>query len=127
MNVKNFIVGGIVGGLVDFLLGWVFYGMVFKDIFPESEGMRLEFIFAGCMFYGFLVSYIFTALAGITTAATGAKAGAVIGLLMSVAVNCFHAAHTAPDYTMFGTDVLISILLSAGVGAAVAMVNGKMK
>ncbi len=42
MNVKNFIVGGIVGGIVDFLLGWLFYGMLFKDIFPESPDMKIE-------------------------------------------------------------------------------------
>ena len=30
MNLKKFIVGGILGGLVDWVLGWLFYGMIFK-------------------------------------------------------------------------------------------------
>jgi hypothetical protein len=34
MNVKNFIIGGIVGGIVNFLLGWIIYGMLLKDFFP---------------------------------------------------------------------------------------------
>ena len=37
MNVKNVSVSGLVGGIVNFLLGWLFYGMLFKDSFPQPE------------------------------------------------------------------------------------------
>ena len=38
MNAKNFLVSGIVGGIVNYLLGWLLYGIVFKDQFPVKEG-----------------------------------------------------------------------------------------
>jgi xanthine/uracil permease len=37
MKTKNFLVSGIVGGIVYFLLGWLFYGFLFKDFFPPQE------------------------------------------------------------------------------------------
>ncbi len=127
MNVKNFIVGGIVGGIVDFLLGWLFYGMLFKDIFPESPDMKIEYIFLGCMTFGFFVSFIFTRWAGISNLVTGLKAGAIIGFFSSLYMNFFMYSNMPVDYKTFAIDVLISIVLSAGVGAAVALVNGKLK
>lgn len=127
MNVKNFIVGGIVGGIVDFLLGWLFYGMLFKDIFPESPDMKIEYIFLGCMTFGFFVSFIFTRWAGISNLVTGLKAGAIIGLFTSLYMNFFMYSNMPVDYQTFAIDVLISIVMSAAVGAAVALVNGKMK
>jgi hypothetical protein len=127
MNVKNFIVGGIVGGIVDFLLGWLFYGILFKDTFPESPDMKLEYIFLGCMTFGFFVSFIFTRWAGITDLVTGLKAGAIIGVFNSLHMNFFMYANMPVNYTTFAIDVLISVVLSAGVGAAIAFVVGKMK
>ena len=37
MNVKNFLVAGFVGGIVDWLLGWLFYGIIFKSIYGGAE------------------------------------------------------------------------------------------
>ncbi|MES2746779.1 MAG: hypothetical protein V4648_00280 [Bacteroidota bacterium] len=127
MNVKNFIVGGIVGGIVDFLLGWLFYGILFKDCFPESPDMKLEYIFLGCMTFGFFVSFIFTRWAGISDLMGGLKAGAIIGLFSSLYMNFFMYSNMPINYQTFAIDVCISIVLSAGVGAAVGMINGKMK
>lgn len=127
MKVKNFIIGGIVGGIVDFLLGWVFYGMLFKDIYPQDENTNLTFIFLGCMTFGFLMSYIFTKLAGITNPMTGLTAGAVIGFFNGLSMNFFMYSSMPLNTQSMATDVVICIVLGAGVGAAVALVNGKMK
>ena len=127
MNVKNFVIGGIVGGIVDFLLGWLFYGILFKEVYPQNENMNLTFIFLGCMTYGFFISYIFTQWAGITNPITGIKAGAIIGLFTSLSMNFFMYSNMEINYQNMAIDVLISILLGAGVGAAIAVVNGKIK
>ncbi len=58
MNFKNFLIAGIVGGIVNFLLGWVFYGMLFKDLYPEDENTNLTLIFLGCITFGLFMSYI---------------------------------------------------------------------
>ena len=79
MKTKNFLVSGIVGGIVDFLLGWLFYGIIFINTFPQPEenSNTMIFIFLGCMTFGLFVSYSGTKGAQRTTARTGAKAGAV--------------------------------------------------
>jgi hypothetical protein len=127
MNVKNFLVSGVVGGIVNFLLGWVFYGMLFKDIYPEGENMNLLFTFLGCMTSGLFIAYIFTKWAGITNPVTGIKAGAVIGFFTSLSMNLFMYSNRTLNYQNMALDVIITIVISAFMGAVIAFVNGKMK
>lgn len=127
MNVKNFLIAGIVGGLVDFLLGFLFYGIIFKDSYPETPDMKLEFIFLGCITFGLLMSYIFIKWAGIKNPITGLTAGASIGFLYGLSTNFFMYSNRPLDTQNFIIDVVISIIIGAGVGAAVALVNGKIK
>ncbi|MGM5470884.1 hypothetical protein ACS386_11460 [Flavobacteriaceae bacterium LMO-SS05] len=129
MKTKNFLVAGLAGGVADFLLGWLFYGIIFKDSFPQPEesSNAMIMIFLGCMTFGLFLAYIYTKWAQITTAATGAKAGAVIGLFMGLFFNFFNMA-MIPDTTMqaFALDVAISIVMAAIIGAVIGVVNGKL-
>lgn len=127
MNVKKLIIGGIVGGIVDYLLGGLFYGALFPNIYPQSPEVKHEFILLGCLTFGFLVSYIFTQLASVSNAISGLKAGAIIGLLSGLYMNFFMYANQAVDYKLMLTDVGISVVMGAVVGAVVAFVNGKIK
>jgi len=36
MKTKNFVVSGLAGGIADFLLGWLFYGIIFNNILNSS-------------------------------------------------------------------------------------------
>ncbi|KAB1158037.1 hypothetical protein [Flavobacterium luteum] len=128
MNVKNFLVSGSVGGFIDFLLGWLFYGILFKDQFPPSENMNMLFIFLGCMTFGFLVSYIFNKWAGISNLMSGIKAGAILGLFIGFYSNFFmNAMQAAPNYQNMGLDIVITIASSAIVSGTIAFVIGKLK
>lgn len=128
MNVKNFLLAGLAGGITDFLLGWLFYGILFHDYFGGAEP-NLTFIFAGCMTFGFLISYIFNKWANISTLITGAKGGAVLGLIIGLMENFFRTAMSGDsiDYQMIVVDVVICLLIGAGVGAIVGIVNGALK
>lgn len=126
MNVKNFILAGLLGGIADFLLGWIFYGMLFHDFFGAQEP-DLTYIFAGCLSFGFLISYIYVGWTTITTLAAGAKAGAGIGLIMGIMNNFFRIAMDKGGIDqMFAVDVLVCVLISVGVGAVVAATHGKL-
>jgi len=132
MNVKNFIVGGIVGGIVDFLLGWVIYGMLLKDTFPKSpcDGPveNMLFIFLGCMSFGFLISWVFSQGEGISNMAAGIKMALGISVFMCLCTNFFmHMTQETIDVKLLAIDLVAGMVLATGVGAAVAMVNGKMK
>lgn len=129
MKTKNFLVSGLVGGVADFFLGWLFYGIIFKDTFPQPEESTntMLFIFLGCIVFGLFLAYIFTKWAQITTAVTGAKAGAVLGFLMALYFNLFNLAMNA-DTTMqlAALDVGIGVVMTAIIGAIIGAVNGKL-
>ena len=129
MKTKNFLVSGIVGGIVDFLLGWLFYGIIFVNTFPQPEenSNTMIMIFLGCMTFGLFVAYIFTKWAQIATAYTGFKAGVVIGVFMGLFFNFFNLAmNSVATMELAALDVGISIVMTAIIGAAVGAVNGKL-
>ena len=129
MKTKNFLISGIVGGIVDFLLGWLFYGIIFKDTFPQPEesSNTLIFIFLGCLTFGLLISYIYNQWAQITTAATGAKAGAILGLFIGLFYNFFNLAMIPDvDIQLAALDVVISVVMTTIVGAVIGLINGKL-
>jgi len=127
MNVKIFLVSGVIAGIINFLLGWVFYGMLFKDIYPEGENMNLLFTFLGCITYGLFIAYVFIKWAGITNPTIGIKAGAAIGFFTSLSMNLYMYSNKPVNYQNMALDVIITIAISAVMGAAIAFLNGKMK
>lgn len=127
MNTKNFLVSGIVGGIFNFLLGWLFYGILFKNIYPESDNMNMLFTFLGCLTNGFFIAYVFTKWAGITSPFAGIKAGAFIGLFTSLSMNFFMYSNKTVNYQNMVVDVILTIVISAIMGAAIALLTGKVK
>lgn len=129
MNAKNVLVSGVVGGIVNFFLGWVFYAMLFKDFFPQSneEDMDLTMIFLGCLVYGLFMAYVFVKWATISLAKTGALAGAIFGFFYALSVNLFMASSGELDVQVMLLDVAITIVMSAIIGAVIAVINGKLK
>ncbi|TBN04801.1 DUF1761 domain-containing protein [Hyunsoonleella flava] len=129
MKTKNFLVSGIVGGIVDFLLGWLFYGIIFVNTFPQPEesSRTMLFIFLGCLTFGLFVSYIYNRWAQISTLATGAKAGAIIGLFIGLFYNFFGLAmQPGQTFELAALDVVISIVMTTIIGAVIGAVNGKL-
>ncbi|MGC1205358.1 MAG: hypothetical protein WA839_10795 [Flavobacteriaceae bacterium] len=129
MKTKNFLIAGIVGGIVDFLLGWLFYGILFIDVFPQPEesSQTMLFIFLGCITFGLFVSYIYTQWAQISTLATGTKAGATIGLFVGLFFNFFNMAmNPEAVLNLAALDVAISVVMTAIIGAVIGLVNGKI-
>ena len=131
MNVKNFLIGGIVGGIADFLMGWLIYGILLKDTFPKPADAGPEnmmFIFLGCMAFGFMISYIFAQGEGISNYVTGIKVAAGIAIFMSLSENFFsHMYKATMDFKMVAIDLVAVLVLASVVGASIAFVNGKMK
>lgn len=127
MKTKNFLASGIAGGIVDFLLGWLFYGVLLTNLYPEGETMNMLFIFLGCMSFGLFVAYVFTKWAGITTLISGLKAGAILGFFYGLTMNLFMYSGMVANYQNMAIDVIVNIIIGAGVGAVVAYVNGKIE
>lgn len=130
MNAKNFLVSGVVGGIVNFLLGWLLYGIIFIDQFPLTSEINYTMVVLGSITLGLFVSYIFVKWAQISNWKTGLQAGAVIGLFMALYWDFFinmTKVNADINWQIFGLDVLLTIVATALTGAVIAVVIDKMK
>lgn len=129
MKAKTFLVSGFIGGVVIWLLGWLSYNIILADFFPQpkASSKSIVYILLGCLTFGLFLSYLYNRWAQISTAETGARAGAFIGLFLSIFYN-FLKITSYPDMTaeMFATDMGIVIILTSITGAVVGYINGKI-
>ena len=126
MNAKNLAISSIAGSIVYFLLGYLFYGLLFPNIYPSSDNDNLVFVYLGCLTFCILLAYIFLQWAGISQLMSGAKAGAVIGLLYGAAMNFFMYSSQTPNYGNMVLDILINAVTAAITGGVIAYVIGKL-
>ena len=139
MSITKFLVGGIVGGIVLFLLGYLFYGVLFASylesvsttqaiaVMRPMEKLYFPGLIVGNLFSGFLVAFVLLK-SKTTTLGSGLVTGAILGFLVSAGIDC----------TIYGTthmfrlkglmaDVAISTMMMAIAGAVIAPVMAKMK
>lgn len=126
MNLKKTVVSGTLGGIVDFLLGWVFYGIIFYDLYPEGESMNLINVFLGCMTNGYFISYILTNWVRPVNVVTGVKSGAIIGFFTSLSMNLFMYATMPINFKNMAIDLVITTIMSALVALVIAFTNKKL-
>lgn len=120
---KKLFLSGIIGAIVYFLLGWLFYGILFTENTSGEESML--FIGLGCLFYAFIYATIFSRWANITTFSAGLRAGAILGLLYALSWYFFFVKGDF-DYLNFIKEILINIAMSAILGSVIAYVIGKV-
>ena len=141
MNTNKFLVGGIIGGVANFLLGWLVWGTLLMNFMKEhtteaakavmrkdangEDTMVWWALIAANLLSGFLLSYILSK-AGTNSASSGASTGAVIGLLFSATINCFNYAFMdISDFTAMGVDIVASTIVTAIVGAVIGWYFGR--
>ena len=132
MNSSKFLLGGIVGGIVFFLLGYVFYGLLLKSFFDEN-GMAVNMdnmiwwaMIVGNLAGGFLLAYILSK-AGISSAGGGTATGFVVGLLMSLSFDLImYGIGKGTSLKGLAADVAVSAVMSAIAGAVIgAVLSGR--
>ncbi len=133
---KNIIISGLVGGVVIFLLGGLFYGGLFADFFIEQtpEGMenvmkepQLQYIAPAELVLGILLAIIFHSWAGLQGFSKGAALGMVIGLGISLHYNLiFTGTSNLVTPTSAIVDVCISTFNVAIGGGVIGAVLGKL-
>jgi len=119
---KKILLSGIVGTIVYYLLGWLVYGFILPEKSTGEESML--FIFLGCLFYAFLIAYVFCKLAQLTSFKTGLTAGLVMGILYAMVWYFFMNWEFKPMAII--EEIIIGGLMTAVLGGAVAYVNGKV-
>jgi uncharacterized membrane protein len=138
MNTNKFILAGIAGGIVFFLLGYLSYGMLLMDFFTNHAGpakgvgrdpnhMLFLYLILGNILYGFLLTYVFSK-AGIANVGKGLVAGGIIGFLNSASYDCVSFATTwVQSRTSVAADVITFTVLSAITGAVIGWIAGSGK
>ena len=131
MNTKSFVISGFLGGIVNFLLGWLFYGMLFASYFPqpsESDSSAMAFIAIGAFSVAFFIAFVFGHWAQISTVKTGAIGGTLIGLFMGIIANAFGRGMDASiTFERMIIDLAITIVMYCIVGAVIGLLMGKLK
>ena len=137
-NSKNFLISGLIGGIVSFFVGFLIYGILLAKLMDASTGSATNVmrgptemvywsIILGSLFMGLTLAYIFE-LAKIKTVGKGLIVGAIAGLLI-IAGHDFTSYGTSNLFNLNGlmADVIASTIMQAITGAAIGFVNSKLK
>lgn len=134
---KQIIIATLVGGVVSFLMGGIFYGWLLAD-FMSSNTIQ----YAGLMkpspdmillvlsniFYCWLIAYIFDRWAKIHSFKAGAIAGTIVSLAVGLSIDTsFMAMMNLYKFPGMIADLGIYAITGAIVGGTIAFVLGKMK
>jgi hypothetical protein len=135
MNTKKFLIGGLVGGIVYFFLGYLFYGTLLAGFFHSNAGTatgvdramdQFEWwaLILGNVLSGCLLSYVFVK-SNISSAGAGLVTGGVIGLLMAAGYDfiSYGVANLMTTTSVLG-DIGTFTIMSAIAGAVVGWVCG---
>jgi len=137
MSSKKFLLGGIVGGIAFFLLGYLIFGILLMDfmkthsnatagVFRTEGDMIWWSMVVGNLAYGFLLSYVI-GKAGAHSVGGGFKTGLITALLVSTTNNCImYALANLTDTTGMVVDIAASTVEGAIVGAIVGWVQSKV-
>lgn len=128
MSAKSFLTGGLIAGVVYFLLGSLVFGLILADtmrgymnesVIRKNEDIILWSLMLGNLCYGFLLSYIFHQT-GIHTARRGSAAGATIGLITSLTfdLNFFGTSTMYKDLVIVAFNASAFLVISAITGMA---------
>ncbi len=128
MNTNRILLAGLVGGVFAFLFGWLLWGIIFKDMMPAGMAsvtraeadMVMWAMVASNLIWGVLMAYIFVQWANISTWLSGAKAGAILGLLISAAYDMgFFSMTTLFTLQDVAFDIALNTFFVAVMGAVI--------
>ena len=130
----KFILAGLAGGVVDFLLGWLVYGLLLMKFFEANTthyvGLAKEMplmwlLIPSCLVMGFFLAFIFSRWANISTWKDGFIGGLIIGLFLTVMYDLSFMSM----YNLFGVNLAIVDVIAGGIvygltGAVVGWILG---
>ena len=132
MDIKKLLLGTLVGTITSFIVAFLIFGVALKDYMAENASAidppRFQWLILAHIIFALLTTIIFLKWAGIKTAASGAKAGFLIGILVALGSN-FIWLGTSDLFTGGLTTAILdavggSLIWAAG-GAGVGWILGR--
>lgn len=121
-------VGGLLGGVALFLLGWLIYGIILAGSMEGAPCMRAHgdemilWIAIGNIFTGLLIGYAFSKMASVNSFGSGAMTGAIMGLLLAIGYDCLmYGISTLMESP---TEIIMDAVLTAVMWAIAGGVVG---
>jgi hypothetical protein len=122
MDIPKFIVGGLLGGVINFFMGWLVWGILLMDYMGKHATNASVFRSEEGMIFWALILYV----ANTRTARSGAVTGAIAGALMTAAFDLgIYAQMNIYDTNIFLPDVLASAFVTGIAGAAIGWYYGR--
>ena len=133
MDIKKLLIGGIVGGILFFGLGYLVYGVLLKGYMANHMGLAgnvyradadIQFLYLaiGNLAMGFMMAYVFMR-AKVKGAVDGLITGGIVSLLVGAGYDCMtYATTTVMSKSMMAADVAGVTVMAAITGAIVALV-----
>ena len=137
MSTNKILVGGIVGGIAFFFLGWLIYGVLLAGYFAANgnpsimrpmEQMIWWALILSNLMWGFLLAVVFS-WSNTTGWVAGAKKGAIFGLLSSLAIDFgFYSMSTMySNFAPILVDALATVVMVAIGGIVIGWAMSKVK
>ena len=137
MKTNKVIIGGLVGGVAFFFLGWIIYGMFLMDYLMANQNQCAMRPMEEMIWWSLILSNLAWAFAyaiifswsNISTFVGGLKAGIILGLLIATSIDLSFFSMTTMfnNLTIVVVDVLASTTMSAIGGGIIAAVMGMGK
>ena len=133
MNSKV-LIGGIIGGIAFFLLGYLFYGLLLGKTMSACmtcqrpmEELNFIVLFIGNVFVGLTLSYILNHFAGVGSFSKGAVAGATIGGLFAIgwASISYATSEVYSDTSCMIYQILVEVIMWGVVGGVIGWWLGR--
>jgi uncharacterized membrane protein len=137
MTTNKILIAGLLGAVVAFILGFLTWGIALSGFFEANVGsatgvmrgdneMQWIPMIIGHLGWGFLMAIIFGRWANISTFATGAKAGAMIGFLISLTYDMINLGTTHLSNTTGAiVNIIAMTVVTSIVGGVVAWMLGR--
>ena len=130
------IIAGLLGGVVSFLLGWLVWGILLHDTMNSysnmacmrsEDDMNIPLIFVAQIIWGLLFAYIFSKWSTINSFSSGATAGAILSVGISIVVDLmFYATSTMmTSLTVLGIDIGANLVVGAIFGGVIGWWLGR--
>ena len=130
------LLGGLIAGIAFFVLGYLIFGMLLNSTMEAymnaacarpMEEIRMGYLIFGNLFMGLAVSYIYSRWIGPHSFASGAKPGAILGLLIALGMDLmfFGLSTMWTEQMGFVIDVIGSVVLWTIVGGLVGWWYGR--
>ena len=121
------LLGGLIAGIAFFALGYLVFGLLLNSSMASysnaacmrpMEEIRMGYLFFGNLFMGLGFSYIYSRWTGVNSFGSGARAGAILGLLFALGMDLsmFGLGTMWTEQMGFVIDVIGSVVIWTIVG-----------